>query len=72
MRNLCVLTSMAMSFFLCGVLATPGVAAQGDPQAGKATYDKTCGMCHGPTGRGMGLLRQRFRRNHGTTLMGST
>lgn len=54
MGNLRVFIFMAASFFLCGALAASGFADQGDPQAGKVTYDKICGMCHGPTGKGDG------------------
>ncbi|MBI3757699.1 MAG: cytochrome c [Deltaproteobacteria bacterium] len=49
-----IVSSLAVSMFLSGALVAPSSAAQGDPAAGKATYDKTCGMCHGPTGKGDG------------------
>jgi mono/diheme cytochrome c family protein len=48
------ISSLVVSVFLSGVLVAPSSAAQGDPAAGKATYDKTCGMCHGPKGKGEG------------------
>jgi mono/diheme cytochrome c family protein len=54
MRNMRVFTFVAVGVFFYGALATSGFAAQGDPQAGKVTYDKTCGMCHGPAGKGDG------------------
>jgi len=49
-----IITSVAMSICLSGALAAPGGAETGDPTAGKATYDKVCGMCHGPAGKGDG------------------
>jgi high-affinity iron transporter len=54
MRISRVCASLATSFFLCGALVATGFAEQGDPKAGKVTYDKTCGMCHGPAGKGDG------------------
>ena len=49
-----IVSSLAVSVLLSGALIAPSSAAQGDPAAGKATYDKTCGMCHGPAGKGDG------------------
>ena len=46
--------SLAIIMFLVGALAAPSNAETGDPAAGKATYDKTCGMCHGSAGKGDG------------------
>ena len=54
MGNARVFRSLAASFFLCSALVATGFAEQGDPKAGKETYDKTCSMCHGPAGKGDG------------------
>lgn len=54
MRNVRIFTSVAVSVVFCGVLAVASFADQGDPQAGKLTYEKTCSMCHGPLGKGDG------------------
>lgn len=39
---------------LNSVVLLASFADQGDPVAGKVTYDKICAMCHGPTGKGDG------------------
>ena len=49
-----LVSSLAVGVVLSGALIAPSSAAQGDPAAGKETYDKTCGMCHGPAGKGDG------------------
>ncbi|MGA6827504.1 c-type cytochrome [Nitrospira sp. NS4] len=36
--------------------ATPAHAAAGDARKGKAVYEKTCVLCHGPQGRGDGSV----------------
>jgi mono/diheme cytochrome c family protein len=43
-----------MALFLSSTIASVSVADQGDPVAGKATYNKVCAMCHGKTGKGDG------------------
>ena len=49
-----VVSSVAMSLLLGGTVVSNAVAAQGDPAAGKATYEKICTTCHGTTGKGDG------------------
>lgn len=39
---------------LSSAVASVSVADQGNPVAGKVTYNKTCGLCHGKTGKGDG------------------
>ena len=45
-------TDMKRTIFitLIASLATSVAVAQGDAAAGKATYDRACKSCHGPTG----------------------
>jgi cytochrome c oxidase cbb3-type subunit 3 len=37
-------------------LSPPAAAAEGNPKAGRAIYDKHCIACHGKTGKGIGTL----------------
>jgi len=37
-------------------LSQPAAAAEGNPNAGRAIYDKHCIACHGKTGKGIGTL----------------
>jgi mono/diheme cytochrome c family protein len=45
---------LGVAALLNSVVVLASFADQGDPVAGKATYDKICAMCHGPTGKGDG------------------
>ena len=54
MKRLYAISSFGVALLLSSAIASVSGAAQGDPVAGKATYDKTCAMCHGPTGKGDG------------------
>ncbi len=54
MNTLRIVGGLAVSLFLSGAFIAPSRAAQGDPVAGKATYEKTCSLCHGTTGKGDG------------------
>jgi mono/diheme cytochrome c family protein len=54
MRELWMLTNSAFCLLISGMLATSSLAEQGDPKAGKVTYDKICATCHGTTGKGDG------------------
>jgi mono/diheme cytochrome c family protein len=46
--------AFGVALLLSGAMASVSSADQGDPVAGKVTYDKICGMCHGKTGKGDG------------------
>lgn len=39
-----------LSAVLAGLVLSAAVALAADANAGKATYDKSCKMCHGPDG----------------------
>lgn len=54
MRGLWIFTNSAFCLLMSGVLVASSLAEQGDPQAGKVTYDKICATCHGTTGKGDG------------------
>ena len=54
MKRLYAFGSLGVVLLLSSAVASISLAAQGDPVAGKATYEKTCAMCHGPTGKGDG------------------
>jgi mono/diheme cytochrome c family protein len=46
--------AFGVALLLSGTIGSVSLAAQGNPVAGKVTYDKTCGLCHGKTGKGDG------------------
>lgn len=54
MRKIFAVASVACSLLLSGGIVAYGFAEQGDPTAGKATYEKLCSTCHGMTGKGDG------------------
>ena len=54
MKKFWLSPGFACCLWLSGVLVTSGFAEQGDPTAGKVTYDKICGTCHGAAGKGDG------------------
>lgn len=54
MRPLWTITTFTCCLFLSSVFVVSSVAEQGDPKAGKVTYDKHCTTCHGTTGKGDG------------------
>jgi mono/diheme cytochrome c family protein len=54
MRRSYRVSGVAMSLLLSGPVVSGAVAAQGDPAAGRATYEKICATCHGTTGKGDG------------------
>jgi len=54
MKRRHVLGSFAVALLLGSASASVSIAGQGDPVAGKATYEKVCAMCHGKTGKGDG------------------
>lgn len=54
MKRLHVFSSFGVALLLGSAIVSVSVAGQGDPVAGKATYDKICAMCHGPKGKGDG------------------
>ena len=54
MKRLYAFSSFSMALLLSSALASVSGAAQGDSVAGKVTYDKICGMCHGKLGKGDG------------------
>lgn len=51
MKRRHVLGSFAVALLLGSASASVSIAGQGDPVAGKATYEKVCAMCHGKTGK---------------------
>ena len=54
MRGFLLIINSAFCLLMSGALVTSSFAEQGDPAAGKVTYDKICATCHGPTGKGDG------------------
>ena len=44
----------ALALLALLVAAAPAWAQRGDPQAGKAVYDRRCALCHGVEGDGKG------------------
>lgn len=55
MRKLWTIANLVCCLLLGSVFGTGGsLAEQGDPVAGKVTYDKICATCHGMTGKGDG------------------
>jgi mono/diheme cytochrome c family protein len=54
MKRRCICGAFAVALLLGSTVASVSIAGQGDPVAGKVTYDKVCGMCHGKTGKGDG------------------
>jgi cytochrome c oxidase cbb3-type subunit III len=53
MKRFRIRSVLGVSVLLSG-LYVPSVFAGADPVAGKVTYEKTCAMCHGQTGKGDG------------------
>jgi mono/diheme cytochrome c family protein len=47
-------TNSAFCLLISVVLVASSFAEQGDPKAGKVTYDKICATCHGTLGKGDG------------------
>lgn len=45
---------LGVGVLLSGMCISTVFAGTGDPAAGKVTYEKTCAMCHGKTGKGDG------------------
>jgi mono/diheme cytochrome c family protein len=54
MKRRYICGAFAVAVLLGGATASVSMADQRDPVAGKVTYDKVCGMCHGPAGKGDG------------------
>ena len=54
-------TSVIVFFSVCwvGLLFAP-TAWSGQATGGKATYDKLCGSCHGPDGKGNPMMVKTF------------
>ena len=44
---------MKISFFLCALALSAGVAHAADPAAGSTKASTACAVCHGPTGMSM-------------------
>jgi len=54
MRRLWTITNVTCCLLLSTMCVVSSFAEQGDPKAGKATYDNICTACHGTTGKGDG------------------
>jgi high-affinity iron transporter len=54
MRKFWTIPGLAGCLLLSNVFMTNSFAEQGDAKAGKITYDKICGTCHGAAGKGDG------------------
>jgi len=54
MRKFGKIVGFAGAVWWSGMFVVVSVAEQGDPQAGKVTYDQLCGTCHGAAGKGDG------------------
>ena len=67
MRGLCTLRNAVFCIIFSGMLGQSSSAEQGNPKAGKVTYDTMCAACHGVTGEGNGPVAHvmpRRPRNH--------
>jgi len=63
----------ALAVFASGVLAFSASAARADDA--KATYDKSCAMCHGPGGKGDGAAGKMLKpppKDFATSLAGKS
>lgn len=54
MRQWWTITNLACCLLVSSAFVASSLAEQGDPKAGKVTYDKICTTCHGTTGKGDG------------------
>jgi len=61
MRVWPILLGLAGSAAALAQVAPHKPAVPGTPLDGKGLFQEKCGMCHGPTGMGTGLLKRRVQ-----------
>ena len=54
MRRCYTFRFFSVALLLSSTVSSVSIASQGDPAAGKTTYNQICAMCHGNTGKGDG------------------